>query len=169
MRWPYKTLLYISNLALIFGAMHAFGFVVNTSKSLEIGLYRDSGEKWARGDLVLACLPDAAATFGVSRGYINPHGRCENHSPIIKRVFAIPGDRVILDSFVNVNGQRLPNSKRLTVDGQGRTLPTPEDGVTPADSVWLFSDYNDQSFDARYFGAIDQSLIQKKIVPVWTW
>jgi conjugative transfer signal peptidase TraF len=105
-----------------------------------------------------------------SRGYLNVA-----YSPvdkIMKRLVAVDGDRVTIDSDgVQVNGRRLKNSVPLKCDAAGRPMACCQltDYVLGQGEVLLMSDYNPASFDSRYFGPLHASTIEAAIRPLWTW
>src|SRR5207253_2222367 len=75
-------------------AMRQFGIVITlTDSSCPVGIYRLTHQPIIRGELVEACLPDAIASYGRSRGYIDS-GDCPNGAePVIKLIGALSGDR----------------------------------------------------------------------------
>ena len=71
---------------------------------------------------------------------------------------------------VQVNGQRLPLSEPVKLDGGGRPLPNyTASRVLGRAEVLVMSDSNRGSFDGRYFGPIQRSQIEGVIRPVFTW
>ena len=48
-------------------------------------------------------------------------------------------------------------------------MPTPEDGDVALGTVWLMSDSNPESFDSRYFGAVEASRIEGVATPLMLW
>ena len=90
----------------------------------------------------------------------------------VKRVVALAGDRVTIDSGgVEVNGIRLANSAPLPCDGAGRPLKSYvlKDHILGSDEVLLMSDYNAASFDSRYFGPLSAEAIEAVVKPLLTW
>jgi len=78
----------------------------------------------SRGDLVLACLPDAIAQLGSARGYLLRGLGCgDGIEPVGKRLSALPGDSVeVVPDYVAVNGQRLEHSATLSRDSRGQSV-----------------------------------------------
>lgn len=148
--------------------MLAVGVRINISASYPLGVYREVEAPWQRWDVVIACLPDAVAELGIARGYLTTSTQCRGHTPVIKQVLALAGDRVTVDRQLHVNGQPVPNSTLQVVDAQGRALPRPTGGVTEPEHVWLIANRLPGSFDSRYFGAIPSRLVQSTLEPVWT-
>lgn len=147
------------------------GVRVNLSGSMPIGLYRVSNGPPVKGAMVLACLPESVAMFARSRGYV-PKGKCPGATaPIGKVVLALAGDSVqVTDTGLLVNGRPVRNTKPLTVDGAGRSLPRFPNGtyVVGQDDVWLYSPYSKRSFDSRYFGPLPLLYIRNRVLPLWT-
>jgi|SRR5579862_5170311 len=151
-------------------AMRADRLVIAASdSSCPIGIYRLVHNHLARGELVEACLPDAIATYGVTRGYLT-RGSCPNGSePVIKIIGAIPGDRVDLSTEqIRVNGVALPASATLSEDSRGREVTTLARGPhkTGPDEVWLFGLHDARSWDSRYFGPVAIENVRGALEPV---
>jgi conjugative transfer signal peptidase TraF len=73
------------------------------------------------GDIVEACLPSDMPLFEQTRRYVG-HGPCPNGlEPVVKTVAAIGDDEVRVEQCgISVNGQALPNTAAMAVDGTGR-------------------------------------------------
>ena len=82
-------------------------------------------------------------------------------APLIKRVVALPGDRVELDrDHLFVNGEPIPGVHVRPLDSHGRPLPHAPWGVHrvgPRD-VWILGDAHPRSLDSRYFGPVPLKL-----------
>ena len=138
------------------------GFRVNRTPSFPEGIWRLEAGPWTKGMIVMFCPPDNSIfRTGKERGYI-PNGMCPGwYAPLIKRIVAVSGDHVVVSkSGVFVNGVKLKNSGLFKTDSAGRPLWPAKSGAVPQGFVWLMSDYNPQSFDSRYFGAIPVQQIQ---------
>ena len=137
-------------------------YCVNLSGSLPIGVYRVSRRTIRRGALVLACLPPAVARMARERGYVHG-GRCPGGAaPIGKVVLALAGDTVdVSESGLAVNGRFVIGTKPLRFDSHDRPLSSARTGryVVRDATLWLVSNHSPQSFDSRYFGAVDVSAI----------
>lgn len=156
---------------LALAAWWGVGGLVNVTPSLPYGFYMKSGQSVERGSLAVFCLPGDALTLQArERGHLRA-GHCPGGwMPLIKRVAAVAGDHVrFSDQAVFVNGHALANSGRIQRDLQGRSMPRPQrlDVVLAGEERLLMSDYNANSFDARYFGVIDGDAAV--VVPVLTW
>ena len=134
----------------------------NASASASIGLYwvNPSGAT-RRGDLVLATPPDAARRLAAERGYL-PAG-----VPLVKRVAAIAGDLVCVDSGeVRIAGHHV--ARTLSADREDRPLRS-WDGcrsLANGEVFLLMADVPD-SFDSRYFGPVERGHIVGRLVPLW--
>ncbi len=71
----------------------------------------------------------------------------------------------------NVNGELLPNTAQMSTDVDGFELPQYrlEQKVLKDSELLLVSDFNPNSFDARYFGLIAGMQIQHVVEPLFTW
>jgi conjugative transfer signal peptidase TraF len=151
------------------GLLQVAGFRYNGSESMPRGWYRivDSGAHARKGDLVIVAPPHTVAF-----GYAFQRGYFTEHDLLLKRLVAVPGDRLDIDAQgVRVNGLRLPNSTPKARDEAGRPLPQVylPDYPLQDGEVLLMSDYSPASFDGRYFGPIPRACIEGVVRPVWTW
>jgi conjugative transfer signal peptidase TraF len=138
--------------------------VYNGSASAPLGFYRLVPDaSVARGDLVLARLPQLAARLAAGRGFL------PLSVPVVKRVAALAGDLVCAESgMVTIND--FAAVRVLWADGEGRHLPAWH-GCRPLDSdeVFLLMAEIPASFDSRYFGPIPVTAVVGRLVPLWTW
>ncbi len=162
-------------LAIALGLAAIYPLRFNTTSSLPRGLYLRVGwfgRQPARGDLVLACAPPAAAELGLRRGYLRS-GLCAGGylggaGPLGKVVLAVAGDRVTVeDSGLTVNGQPIDRSRPLGRDSAGRLLLgfPPGQYRVAAGEVWLFAPYDRRSYDSRYFGPVPDATLAR-LVPL---
>ncbi|MDT7858209.1 S26 family signal peptidase [Rubrivirga sp. S365] len=136
---------------------HVVGVRFNYTTSLPRGLYLTTAFDPAaahRGELVAAC-PSEEAAEAVAE-YL-PRGSCPGGViELAKRLAAVPGDTVVLDSSgVWVAGRLLPDSAPLFYDRRGRPL-YPRLGrfdLGPGE-YWLFSNRVRTSVDSRYVGPV---------------
>ena len=152
-------------------ALHA-GVVINTTDSLPLGLYRSIDAPVARGAYVKFCPPPSAVFDEAARRDYLQAGFCPGgHGPLLKRVLAMQGDRVVVASDgVRINGQHVSLSAPMQTDGRGRAMPHyVQDRTLKAAELMLMSDVSPTSFDARYFGPIDLEQVQGVIEPVFIW
>ena len=138
--------------------------VYNASASAPLGFYRlIPAAHFARGDLVLAHLPEVQARLAADRRYLPPS------VPIVKRVAALAGDFVCADSGIVVVNDRLAVAI-LAMDREGRALPAWHGCRTLAPGeVFLLMPNVPASFDGRYFGPIPTTAIIGRLVPLCTW
>lgn len=148
------------------------GLFYNATPSAPRGLWRDTGPfdpMRDQGAYVRACLPESRGDAAVERGYIGWSVWCHGAEPMLKRVWAVPGDAwTVTERGVLVNDRLVPNTRPLRADGLGRPLPRPQGGIVPPGYVLLLNDYHPRSFDGRYFGLTPMDEIIAKIKPVWT-
>jgi conjugative transfer signal peptidase TraF len=125
----------------------------NPSQSAPLGWYRiEALEHISRGDQVVSNLPQEAAEFASQRGYL-PRG-----IPVIKTVTALEGDTVCdTGNVLEIND--VATVRMLAADKAGRLLPSPWRTCRRLlpDEVLLLSDRAQDSFDGRYFGAVQKS------------
>ena len=126
--------------------------IYNSSESAPIGLYWIDDRPAERGDYVLVRVPDRVRNLVVERGYLPPD------VPIIKRIAGGPGDEICrIGLEVRVNGVTIAMAQ--IVDGSGREMPVWSGcHVLHGRRVFLLQDHP-ASFDSRYFGPVDRSLI----------
>lgn len=134
----------------------------NASASAPIGLYGvDAGAPVARGDMVIARLPQPARSLAAKRGYL------PLRVPLVKRVAALAGDRVCArHSEISINARRAALRRRI--DSLGRALPWWWQGCRTlrAGEVLLLTD-NPASLDGRYFGPVGRGELVGKARLLW--
>ncbi len=148
-----------------------------TGSACPPGIYRATAlrprDTLARGQLVLACLPETLSRFALERGYLARGAGCgDDIEPVGKRIGALAGDTVALaPDYVAVNSRRLPNSASRTRDSRGREVPHVSFGThaVKAGEVWLFGEADPRSWDSRYFGPVPTSTVRAELKPVITW
>ena len=141
--------------------------IYNPSDSVPRGWYRvgaiaDTNSLHV-GSIVLARLPDAAASVAAQRGYL-PAG-----VPILKRIGAIAPQSVCVRSRVfRIDGEAAATAREH--DGQGRAMQAwTQCRRLQANELFLLSNTNPSSFDSRYFGPILASAVLGVAWPLWTW
>lgn len=83
----------------------------------------------------------------------------------IKRVIALPGDRLRIDrGMVYLNGKRL---REPYVPEQYRDTKSMPETVIPDDEYFMMGDHRSISSDSREFGPVDRDLIYGKAVFVY--
>lgn len=160
-------------LAFGFALAHQAGLRLNTSRSIPPGLYRMSNDPIEKGSYVLFCPPERSEfDLAKERGYIGA-GFCPGgYGNMMKKVVATHDDVVsVTEEGVRINGTLIPASQPSEVDSMGRPLPrfrVLHHLLSPSE-VFMMSDTNPRSFDARYFGPIPRDIIQSCIYPLLTW
>jgi len=155
------------------GGIYAAGGRLNTSKSLELGLYFITERPVEKGAYVMVCPPQSQVfNEARARGYIDS-GFCPGgYGHLMKKILAAKGDTVsATPEGVTVNGVVLPYSKPFAADGIGRPLPqySPDHYTLGESELFLMSDRSPTSFDGRYFGPITRGQVTSVIRPVLTW
>ena len=154
--------------------LYQMGYRYNSTPSYPVGIYKvnSSNHKIVRGKLILICPPDTKFFRDANaKGYV-AKGFCSNgYEPLIKKIAGVPGDKILIDKYVYINGIKQPKSKVYMIDPQGNILKqTPKkEYFLRKNQIFLLSDYNDKSFDSRYFGPVNINLIQGSVVPVFVW
>jgi conjugative transfer signal peptidase TraF len=133
----------------------------NGSASTPRGLYRVyPGAALHRGDIVVARLADPYRRIAARRGYL-PLG-----VPLVKRIAAVPGDRVCAQgAILSLNGRMA--ALRESLDALGRALPVWSVCRDLGASEYLLLGESPWSFDGRYFGATDKREIIGRAVLLW--
>jgi len=146
------------------------GYRYNTSESVPRGIYSFRSGTIERGTFVAVCLPPALSKVGLSRDYL-VEGSCFGGArPVLKKVLGVPGDTVLVGESVTINGIKISNSRRSSLDRRGRWLdriPAGEYLLEPGE-VWLGS-FHEFGWDSRYWGPIRQEATLAIAVPEWTW
>ena len=126
--------------------------VYNASASAPIGFYWIDQVSVSRGDTVLIRLSKHVRELVESRQYLPPD------VPLIKRVVGIVGDEICRkEREIMINNVTVAIA--LIEDDQGRKLPVWGGCTTLGlDSFFLLQNHP-ESFDGRYFGPIDRTLI----------
>ncbi len=155
--------------AIAAGLVDASGLRLNLTPSLPLGVYRLTDDPVERGTLVAVCLPVDVADDGRRRGYLPP-GSCPGAAaPVLKRVGAVGGDVVTVDTGgVHVDGRWLqPPAPRR--DRRGRPLVSWPPGVhVLADGeLWLFTP-EVASWDSRYYGPVGEASVVGAVLPLFT-
>jgi conjugative transfer signal peptidase TraF len=158
----------LSTVALVY-VSQAAGFYPNLSSSAPIGIWskRPIPEKLHRGMMIWICPPSTVPVVKrLADAGALPYGACpeSNVALLLKPVAAVPGDTVQIShgSPVKVNGKPLDN----TISSE--TLPAWPDGeyIVQPGEVWVFSSYNEKSFDSRYYGPVSMNLVKGEAVPL---
>ena len=141
--------------------------VINTSVSMPIGFYwKIASNHIAPGDIVIVCLPKALAKSAYDAGIIHKSEACPHgYQPLLKQVIATANDIVVSDNQnISVNGKYYVapiTANRPVFNTRG----TPDFKQT---GIWLYGAGSpNNSWDSRYFGAMDISSIQSTVRGLW--
>lgn len=134
--------------------------VWNASASLPVGLYMArQPSPLQRGDIVLIRLPAQVRSFAARRGYVPAS------VPVLKRIAALPGDKICREGERVFFAAAEVTAKRI--DRLGRPMPRWHGcRALEAGEIALLADAAD-SFDSRYFGAVPSSGLVAIVRPVW--
>jgi len=165
------TAITIAITTLIFTLLYQLGYRVNLSQSYPRGIYRSIEKSTLDyGDFIMFCPKNTPLMQeALKRGYIL-RGVCDGgYYPLLKKVAALPGDRVEVKDYVYINGNKQPKSKLYKEDPKGNPLPRTKDNniTVPQGYMFLLSDYHELSFDSRYLGLIEQNRTISHMEPYW--
>lgn len=147
-------------------------FILNTTSSFPLGLYKITPkEHYQKRDLVSFCAtPNPTIERMIKEGYTQPNPNCPNHTPqLLKKIVALEDDNVTIESSVKINNQPLKNSHLFRRDSRGNLLHIQPSQRIKRGFFWAMSDYNEKSYDSRYFGQIPLENIIGVATPIITW
>lgn len=136
--------------------------VWNASASAPIGLYAVApGANIDPGDMIVARAPDPWRTMAAQRRYIPAN------VPLVKRVAAVAGDEICaLGAQIYRNGILL--AKRRATDAKGRIMPWWSGCIRlRGRQLFLLMSNSPASFDGRYFGVTEGTLVIGKARLLW--
>jgi conjugative transfer signal peptidase TraF len=139
--------------------------VINTSPSVEPGLYVRCASEPAVGRIVDFRIPDRAKHYVLART-----NQPSDDWYILKPIVAGPGDRVnTTGSFLIINGRWIAPMPPGH-DSTGRSLPVwRENRVLGPDEFFVFSARIPNSFDSRCYGPIRRAQIEAVRRALITW
>lgn len=128
--------------------------IYNTSNSAPVGWYHlDPNTPYTLGSKVAAFAPEPARKLAAERGYL------PTHIPLLKTIFAVPGDQICVQDGTLAVENRL----KVSVDSEdqmGRLMPILEGCyVVGEDEFLLLSNDVQASWDSRYFGPVSRENI----------
>ncbi len=160
-------------LSVFWAVFYVSGWRINTTRSIPRGIYALTDRRVTQGDYVVFCPPEKPIfKEALSRGYVSSGFCAGGYGPLMKKVMGAADDILTINGLgVFLNGRLLPFSQPLLADGAGRVLTHVDltDYRLKANELLLMTDVIHNSFDARYFGLVDQSQIEAVIDPVINW
>lgn len=140
-------------------AVWQLGYRINLTPSMEVGIWKvmSFSLQNGRGQVVI-----------VEKAIIPQAGQHRGKYDLLKRVLALPGDRIEYDGeALLINGERIAKSRIFLVDQKGNPLPQINYPlIIPEGFVWLSSD-NVFGYDSRYYGPVMTSAIRHRAVLLW--
>ncbi len=161
----------LSASALLVVTAEAFDLRLIWTESMPRGLYQRVDPALVRGEWVAVCLAGDAAQFARERRYVIDGACPSGLSEIVKRIAAIPGDRVALErSGVRINGRPVEGSELENRDSRGDPLPHAAEGelVLAEGRYFVMGAKLERSWDSRYFGPVAREQIVGGARPIWT-
>ncbi len=126
--------------------------IYNGSESAPLGFYWVEKSTLKRGDYVLTNVPAQFKILMEQRGYV-PHD-----VPLLKQIIAVEGD-VICRKNLEILIDDVTIAVAKLADQSGRVLPIWQGcHRLKSDELFLLQDHP-YSFDGRYFGLVNRSLI----------
>jgi len=138
-------------------------YIWNASASVPIGLYGllPTGNLFVT-ELVAVQPPEPTATFLSEGGYL-PRGL-----PMLKRVLALPGQKVCRDQLT-ITVDKIDLGEARERDSRGRPLPVWQGcRIIANGEVFLMNWQSADSLDGRYFGVLPTTAIIGRAEPLWT-
>lgn len=135
-----------------------FDLTLNLTHSFPVGIYQvDKKSAWQKGDLVVVC-PENNQQFQINFHNNLSSGKCATGTePLLKKIAATAGDVVEVKDFVYVNRVIQKNSKVYSKYNGIKKYPCYGKHTIRQNRVWIMSDYNQLSFDSRYFCEVPTS------------
>jgi conjugative transfer signal peptidase TraF len=146
--------------------------IFNTTSSFPLGFYKISkSNQYKKGDLVSFCaVPSKIIDRMIKQGYTQKNSLCPNQTPqLLKKILGLEDDNITMNSVVLLNNQPIKNSRVFTKDRKGNLLSIQPSQTIEKGNFWAMSDYNEKSFDSRYFGQVPLKNIIGRATPIMTW
>ncbi|WP_372712935.1 conjugative transfer signal peptidase TraF [Ilyobacter sp.] len=156
-KYNFYLIIFILSLVSILFALRNH-LTINVSSSLPRGVYwLAEAEEIERGDMVLFNIPKKSEKYIHGRKYLK-----KDIKKLLKKVVATEKERIVrIDDRLYINGKF--HSYIKSKDSNGRTLPyLSTRDLQPRFNELFVLGTNPNSFDSRYFGAINRSEIEKK-------
>ncbi len=168
---PLVTLSLTAIILLAIGLFFTLGGIVYTGSNIPPGLYFRVDKPLGIGKLVTFCPPDQPVFQVARKSGLIGNGSCPNGYECL--MFTIAGKRkdvvTINADGVYVNDTLLAESKPLTQDKEGRTMPalTLDHYELKENEVLLMTGFGKDAFDSRYFGVVDVQQVDSVISPAF--
>lgn len=170
----FKSLTAISMLLLVvLIGFDLVGICINVTPSYPFGLYLNhfcEDPIACKNGLVLVCLDPAHPVIQKALHYkiLPPGTGCYGKTaPLIKKLVGTPGDQVeVSNKGISINGRLLENSKIKFKRFEMSVHPGDTYTLQPG-QYWVMSDFNPNSLDSRYFGAVTREQITQCSRPLF--
>lgn len=146
-------------------------FIINTTKSIPIGVYvsLNSKDPLDKNDLISFCLNDEYfKNLAIKFDFIKENGGrwCNGVQPILKPIVAVKGDIVFINKDgITVNGNLISNTKPILDIKNSSNFVYKK---TLEEDEFIVASSEPTGYDSRYYGIIKLSDINTKIKPVIT-
>ena len=156
---------------IIFGMILCYtNLLINVTPSIPYGIYLKCGNKINVGDYVSFCLAPELQKFGLQRGYLEPGKACNGSTSLVKKVIALPYDKVTLSESQIIVSGKVFHYATASHDSLQRSLKGYTAGTYTDDCYWVVGDYDvNHSWDSRYYGCIQPQQIISKVKPILIW
>ena len=151
---------------------------LNVSKSASLGFWiREPGLfPLRRGSFYALCLPVPVATVALSKRYLIyiEKSPCPGHVPmVLKRIVALPGDRIDLsEAGLRIDGSApIPGTEVRSADSSGRRLSHMPYGSRTLGNgeIFLLGENLGISWDSRYYGPVPESALRFPVRTFFVW
>lgn len=150
-------------------AIQSSPLLMNYTDSVPVGVYRQS--QTGAAPYAGICLPKSIMDSALQSGLEITMGGCPSgYAPVLKplvRASALHPISFTAEGFW-INGKLLQKTAPKTRSRAGAVLQHYPFGVY-ASGIWAISDFNQNSYDSRYFGPVEPDAIRFYAKPVWTW
>lgn len=145
-------------------------FVINFTQSMPLGVYIKSYPAfYTKNDMVLVCLDDAIARWSVANHIIADGSGCQHSAPLLKKIAATGGDRVIVNcEGIIINGKLMEHTAPVAKHIK-RWIPINSEILLKDGEFIVIANQNNLSFDSRYFGTVTTENVIAKASPLWLW
>ena len=134
--------------------------IYNGSASAPIGFYWIDQQLINRDEYVLAQVPVRVRNLVENRHYLPPN------IPLIKRVVGVESDTICRrDLEITLDGVIIALARKR--DQIGRPLPDWQGCITLKPNEFFLLQDHPESFDSRYFGPVNRSLVVGKATKLW--